>query len=143
MEKIEFIAREYKPQSHKWESYRVFAPESWWKNRSRCRLRTRRIGNCLEIEVTPALHGEWQAWPLDYSGQIEKIIGEPLLALADQGGWSGGRNYLGLVFLRAGQVVQLDCKGNKKFIYVPHLDTEIVCSGSPPQAWDDSTWETR
>mgnify|MGYP006299583023 CR=1 FL=1 len=69
--------------------------------------------------------GDWSAWRLSsYGGHIAAVKGNPVLALADQGRWSGGRTYSGYIFAHPGDIVKMTRKDKV---------TYLVFSGDKPE----------
>jgi hypothetical protein len=60
--------------------------------------------------------GTWSAMRISYSGYVRILRGSPVIALADKGGWSGGRNYAGYIFGKPGDIVEFNKKGYMKYL---------------------------
>lgn len=110
--------KKFSGQSYKWPAYTISVPgdsvPSMFKN---VRLLKTESGNHTRIEVQPG--GEWHGVEVTYSGEVSRSKyskAESIIALSSSGSWSGGGNYSGYVFGKAGAIVLFNRKGNKKWL---------------------------
>lgn len=85
--------------------------------KDRVRLMKETAGNFTRYTTAP--DGDWFAVPVSWDGRVkesEKSAGKVIIALASQGGWSGGEVYRGYVFGQAGAIVWFACKSIQRWL---------------------------
>jgi len=114
---------DFRPQSRNWAAFRVVISEGVEFNSfegmvRNIRLSQKKSGNLMEYFVSP--NGEWYGVEIRYyAGKVKKSdhsSGDPILALASSGSWSGGSNFKGFVFGKPGTIVWFNCKGDQKWL---------------------------
>lgn len=110
--------KKFHGQSYKWPAYTIVCDgdsvPSEFKN---VRLLKTEAGNLTRIEIKP--DGAWHGVEISYSGQVEpgkNSTGDTLIALSSTGSWSGGSNYWGYVFGKAGAILWFNRKGKQQWL---------------------------
>jgi len=115
------VVIEYTPQSYKWDRYVLIYPKSmsdiFGKKTFTGTVYKRIEGNKTVVTLSPEGNTIYAIDRISFSGEINEI-NDPdlsLLCLADQGGWSGGRNYTGFIIGKLGSIIKYKKKSYEEY----------------------------
>jgi len=123
------MINKYKSQSHRDGDYLIDSTATCGEMVG-IKLTKKTSGNITEYATAPG--GDWMGIHINFSGYVIPKTGTVELALACQGGWSGGSILSGVIFMKEGAVVLLKCKSEKQWLIA--TATGIKKQGTDPDS---------